>query len=150
MKILFTTAFAALFLFSTQTQAADGMEVLESDSDMAGTIDRLLSALDDAGMNIFQEVDHGMGAASAGMELEPTYLVMFGNPEIGTQLMQCGRSVGIDLPMKALIWQEGETVYVGYNNADHLAERHGLDECDEVIVQVSGALENFASQAAGQ
>ncbi|MCC5812853.1 MAG: DUF302 domain-containing protein [Ectothiorhodospiraceae bacterium] len=150
MKIFFATAFAALFLFSTQTQAADGMEVLESDSDMAGTIDRLLSALDDAGMNIFQEVDHSMGAAGAGMELEPTYLVMFGNPEIGTQLMQCGRSVGIDLPMKALIWQEDETVYVGYNSADHLAERHGLEDCDEVIGQVSGALENFASQAAGQ
>lgn len=144
-------ALAALALMGiSQSHAADGLESMESNHDVDTTLERLLDALNEAGMNVFGEVDHAAGAAEAGMELPPTHVVMFGNPEIGTQLMQCDRSAAIDLPMKALIWEEDGSTYIGYNSADYLADRHGLEDCDEVLEQVAGALDNFATQAAGK
>ena len=145
--------FAALALGSVMAlpaQAADGLTAVESEHGMEDTVDRLLSALEEAGMNIFGEVDHAAGAEQAGMALAPTHLVMFGNPEVGTRLMDCGRSVAIDLPMKALVWEENGSVYVGYNSAEYLATRHALEGCDDVLDQVSGALDRFAREAAGR
>lgn len=143
------TAIAIITLSVPHAYAADGMTTVESEHDLETTKERLLNALTEAGMNVFAEIDHSAGAQEAGMELAPTRLVMFGNPEVGTQLMQCGRSSAIDLPMKALIWEDDQTVYVGYNNADYLADRHDLENCDEVLQQVGNALEGFANQAAG-
>ncbi|MCP1676412.1 uncharacterized protein (DUF302 family) [Natronocella acetinitrilica] len=147
-RFLTSVALAAAMIGSAQ--AADGLTAVESEHDLDTTVERLLSALDEAGMNVFGEVDHAAGAERAGMTLDPTYLVMFGNPEVGTRLMECGRSVAIDLPMKALIWEEDGTVYIGYNDAEYLADRHGLVGCDQVLEQVSGALNRFATHAAGQ
>ena len=143
-------AVAAMFLALPAANAGQGMVTLESRHDVDATAERLLGALDEAGMNVFGDVPHSDGAADAGMELPPTRLIMFGNPEIGTVLMQCDRSVGIDLPMKALIWEDGGTTYIGYNGADYLAERHGLAGCEEPLQQIEQALGNFASQAAGK
>ncbi|WP_290650157.1 DUF302 domain-containing protein [Aquisalimonas sp.] len=143
------TVIASLTLLAPHAYAADGMTTMESEHDVDTTHERLLDALTEAEMNVFAEVDHSAGAQEAGMELASTRLVMFGNPEVGTQLMQCGRSSAIDLPMKALIWEDDHTVYIGYNNADYLADRHDLENCDDVLQQVADALEDFANQAAG-
>lgn len=143
-------AVALLILTLPGANAADGLDVVESRHDMATTIERLHGVLEDAGMNVLTEVDHAAGADNAGMDLPPTHLVVFGNPEVGTRLMQCDRSVAIDLPMKALIWEDDGTVYVGYNSADYLAQRHGLKDCEDIIEQVGQALDRFASHAAGR
>jgi uncharacterized protein (DUF302 family) len=82
------------------------------------------------------------------MELKPTELLIFGNPKIGTPLMNCAQSVAVDLPQKMLAWEdETGTVYLGWNDPMHLKARHGIEACDKVLETVSGALANFAKAA---
>ena len=82
------------------------------------------------------------------MSLRPTEVVIFGNPKVGTPLMNCAQSVAIDLPQKALIWQdEAGEVWLAYNDPAYLAGRHKIEGCDEVLKKVSGALANFAAAA---
>jgi len=100
------------------------------------------------GFTIFARVDHSAGATSAGLELRPTQLLIFGNPKAGTPLMKCSQSIAIDLPQKMLAWEaEDGKVYLGYNDPSYLKERHNTEGCDEVIAKVSGALSNFAKAA---
>ena len=82
------------------------------------------------------------------MELRPTELMIFGNPKVGAPLMQCSRAVAIDLPQKALIWQdEGGQVWLSYNDPQYLANRHKIDACKAVLDKVRNALKNFAKAA---
>jgi len=137
-----------LLLFASLAQAATGLVAIKSPHSVAETADRLEAALNAKGMTVFNRIDHAAGAASVGAELRPTQLVIFGNPKVGTPLMQCSQSLGIDLPQKALIWQDaaGQT-WLGYNDPQYLAERHQLQGCQEVIDKVAGALNNFARAA---
>ena len=85
-------------------------------------------------MTVFTRVDHAAGAKKVDMSLEPTELVIFGNPKMGTALMKCGHSVAIDLPLKALIWEDGDgQTWLGYNDPAYLATRHKLEVCDKVM-----------------
>ena len=128
--------------------AADGMVKVKSDLPVAATADKLANAITGKGLNIFTRVNHTEGAEEAGMELRPTELIIFGNPKAGTPLMQCAQSVGIDLPQKALIWQDEEgQVWLGYNDPDYLKERHAMEGCDEPLDNVRKVLENFADVA---
>ena len=137
-----------VLLLASLAQAATGLVAIKSPHSVADTADRLEAALKAKGMTIFNRIDHAAGAASVGAELRPTQLVIFGNPKIGTPLMQCSQSIGIDLPQKALIWQDaaGQT-WFGYNDPHYLAERHQLQGCQEVLDKVAGALNNFALAA---
>ena len=97
---------------------------------------------------MFIRINHAEGAQKVGKSLRPTELVIFGNPKIGTPLMQCNRSVGIDLPLKALIWEDNKgTVWYSYNDASYLSQRHGLGECTAVLEKAGKALQNFAAVA---
>jgi len=119
-----------------------------SGHDVAKTIDNLETVLRSKGFTIFARVDHSAGATSAGLELRPTQLLIFGNPKAGTPLMKCSQSIAIDLPQKMLAWEaEDGKVYLGYNDPSYLKERHNTEGCDEVIAKVSGALSNFAKAA---
>lgn len=130
---------------------ADGLLVLESKDDVATSVARLKTALEAKGMTVFAVIDHAAGATQAGLKIPPTQLVIFGNPKAGTVLMQNAATMAIDLPMKMLIWKEAEgSVYVGYNAAAYLAQRHGLPKDHPVIVKITGALAAFAKVAAGQ
>ena len=135
-------------LFVSTGFAQDGLVAVKSAHDVVTTADRLESVLGEKGMKVFARIDHAAGATSIGKEMRPTELVIFGNPKIGTGLMLCAQSVGIDLPMKALIWQDqnGDT-WLGYNDAVYLKGRHAMTDCDPVIEKVSGALANFAAAA---
>lgn len=128
--------------------ADSGMVRLKSEFDVATTADRLVSLLDKKGMKVFIRVDHAAGAEAAGLELRPTELVIFGNPKVGTPLMQCSQSVALDLPQKALIWQDekGE-VWLGYNAPRYVAERHAVQGCEQSIQKIEKALANFARGA---
>jgi uncharacterized protein (DUF302 family) len=135
--------------FSVQTAlAGDGLVNVKSAHDVKTTADRLEKVLEAKGMTLFNRIDHAAGAQSVGRQLRPTVLVIFGNPKVGSPLMACRQTVGIDLPQKALIWQDasGQTWFT-YNRPAYLKSRHHIEGCDDVLGKVSKALENFAKAA---
>jgi len=140
----------SLFLVPTAVLAADGVVLVKSNFDVATTANNLVKALESKGLTVFARVDHSAGAEKVGESLPPTELVIFGNPKVGTPLMNCSRSVGIDLPQKALVWEDADgAVWLGYNDPDYLSQRHGLDECAAVIGKVKNVLANFSAVATG-
>lgn len=136
-------------VFSAQTVIAeDGLVHVKSAHDVKTTADRLEKVLEAKGMTLFNRINHAAGAKSVGRQLRPTELVIFGNPKVGSPLMACQQTVGIDLPQKALIWQdEAGQAWFSYNSPAYLKSRHQIEGCDEVIAKVSKALENFAKAA---
>ena len=147
MKKLFCTV-VTLILLSSPIYADSGLISVKSPHDVKTTADRLESTLKQKGMNVFIRINHAQGAQKVGMELRPTELIIFGNPKVGTPLMQCAQSVAIDLPQKALIWQDEKgQVWLSYNNPNYLVERHEISGCDEVVKKIEGALGNFAKAA---
>ena len=138
-------------LFAPAAWAAEGLVTIKSAHGVETTADRLVAALEDKGMTVFRRVDHAAGAAAVGQELGPTELVIFGNPKVGTPLMRCGRTAGIDLPQKALIREDASgTVLLSYNSPRYLAKRHGIEGCDDVIATIEKALANFARAATAE
>lgn len=128
--------------------AAEGVVTVKSNHAVADTADRLESILKEKGMTVFARIDHAGGATSVGRNLRPTELVIFGNPRVGTPLMSCRQTVGLDLPQKALIWEDQEgDVWLSYNDPMYLARRHDLEGCESVLSKVAGALSNFAKAA---
>ncbi len=139
---------AVLFLSVQFVSAADGLVTVKSSHDVKATADRLEKVLKEKGMTVFIRINHAEGALKAGSELRPTELVIFGNPKVGTPLMQCSQTAGIDLPQKALIWQDAEgEVWLSYNDPSYMAQRHGITGCVEVVNKVENALKNFAHAA---
>ncbi len=128
--------------------AGEGLIKVKSAHSVDDTANKLESVLKSKGMNVFGRVNHAAGAEKAGLELKPTEVVIFGNPKVGTPLMQCTRTVAIDLPQKALVWEDDDgQVWLAYNDPAYLAQRHGIEGCDEVLKKVSGALGKFAAAA---
>lgn len=129
-----------------------GLVHAESAHDVPTTVQRLTDALTQKGITVFNTIDHAEGAAGVGMDLRPTTLVIFGNPQVGTPLMQCSPTMGIDLPMKMLVWRDADgTVRLTYVDPATLAERHELGpECEEPVRTASTALQNFASAATSE
>ncbi len=112
-----------------------------------GTLRRFRTALETAGLTIFAEVDHDAGATAAGLELRPTRLVIFGAARGGTPLMQAAQTAGIDLPLKALVWQDAAgACWIGYNDAQWIAHRHGLAALPAVAAMAQ-ALAKLVAQA---
>ena len=150
MRYLLCTLMA-MFFFASATYADNGIINVKSSRDVKTTVDRLENILEEKGMTVFIRINHAEGAHKVGKKLRPTELIIFGNPKVGTPLMQCGQSVAIDLPQKALIWQdEAGQVWLSYNDPKYLASRHSIKECGEVIKKIEKALGNFASMATMQ
>lgn len=115
--------------------ADDGLITLPSAHPVAATIDRLTRLVEARGLHVFARIDHADGAANAGMSLRPTQLIIFGNPEGGTPLMLDRQTTGIDLPIKALAWEDAEGhVWLSYNDPAWIAQRHGLGEASRSAV----------------
>ena len=147
MQKIFFSILAVFFIVSTAS-AGDGLISVKSSHDVKVTADRLENILNQKGMTVFIRINHSAGAQKVGKKLRPTELVVFGNPKVGTPLMQCSQSVAIDLPQKALIWQDDKgQAWLTYNDPNYLAQRHGLSDCTEVIKKVEKALSNFAKAA---
>ena len=122
-----------------------GMVSMKSAHSVKDTLDRLEALVTDKGMVVFARIDHAAGAEKVGLELRPTAQLIFGNPKVGTPFMQCSQTVAIDLPQKALAWQDAEgQVWLSYNDPQYLAKRHGAQGCGEVIEQISQALGNLS------
>src|SRR5688572_21772123 len=125
MNLHRTITTLAFFLYSATSSAADGLITLKSPHAVKDTVDRLEAAAKAKGLSIFLRVDHAAGAKKVGKELRPTELLVFGNPQGGTPLLECSQSAGIDLPLKALAWQDASgQVWLGYNDPQFLANRH--------------------------
>jgi uncharacterized protein (DUF302 family) len=145
-QILYTIT--ALFLLASLAYADNGIISVKSSHQVKATADRLENTLKQKGMTVFIRINHAEGAQKVGKKLRPTELVVFGNPKVGTPLMQCRQSTAIDLPQKALIWEDQEgTVWFSYNDPNYLVERHGITGCAEVIKKIEKALSNFAKAA---
>jgi len=138
-----------LFLVPLSLHAADGMIVLKSAHGVKATIDRFEAAAKGKGLNIFLRLDHAAGAKKIGKALRPTELLVFGNPQGGTPLMLCAQSVGIDLPLKVLAWEDASgQVWLGYNDPRHLAARHKKGgDCGAVTQNLRKALDGLAAGA---
>jgi uncharacterized protein (DUF302 family) len=113
-------------------------------------MERLEAAVKAKGLTVFAYIDHAAGAAEVGLSLRPTELLIFGNAKGGTPLMQSNQTVGIDLPLKALVWQDasGDT-WLSYNDPSWIAKRHGLGhEIDATVNAMSAVLDGIARTAA--
>ena len=127
----------------------DGLVTVSSVYSVERTLSRLEAAIEENGLLTVAVIDHSGNAENVGLELPPTRLVIFGNPNVGTPLMQAGRTVAIDLPQKMLIYEDDAgDVFVAYNDPRYLAQRHGLSGVDEQLGGVSNALSNLADAAA--
>ena len=129
----------------------NGLVSVESRFGVAETIDRLVETVTHAGMRVFARIDHAAGAHEVGAELRPTELLIFGHPKGGTPLMQDQQTAGIDLPLKALAWEDAQgKVWLSYNDAHWLAERHGLgDASRDAVKAIAAGTAKVVAAAAG-
>jgi uncharacterized protein (DUF302 family) len=132
------------------TMSDDGLVTLASQHSVKDTLDRLEADLKAKGVTVFARIDHAAGAASVGMPLRPTELLIFGSPKGGTPLMQATQTIGIDLPVKILGWQDADgKVWITYNDPIWLARRHGLGSSTQANVDaLANLLANLAKAAA--
>ena len=131
------------------TMTDDGLVTLRSAHSVKDTIDRFESSAKSKGMTIFARIDHAAGAKDVGLELRPTVLLIFGSAKAGTPLMQSRQAMGIDLPLKALAWEDpAGDVWLTYNDPAWLAARHGLtNEGGDTTNAMAAALAMLAKQA---
>jgi uncharacterized protein (DUF302 family) len=127
----------------------DGLITLASNHPVRETMDRLEAVLREKGITIFARIDHAAGAAAVAMPLRPTELMIFGNPKSGTPLMQSRQSIGIDLPLKMLGWQDAAgKAWLSYNDPAWLARRHGVGpEADGAVAGLAKVLATLAAGA---
>lgn len=145
-KIISLAAFA--LLVSSFANAEDGLVTVESNYSVKETANRFESIIKSKGLTLFARIDHQKNAKGVDLKLNPTEVIMFGNPKIGTPLMQCAPNVAIDLPQKVLISEDAESkVWLSYTNPEYLKTRHNIKGCDKVINKVSGVLKNLSLAA---
>jgi uncharacterized protein (DUF302 family) len=112
---------------------ADGLVSVASPHTAQVTMTKLEGVVKERGLMVFARIDHAAGAAKIGKTLRPTELLIFGNPQGGTPLMECAQTAGIDLPLKALVWtDEAGKVMLSYNDPAYLGKRHGAASCPAV------------------
>lgn len=129
----------------------DPLRTLQSLFSVGDTIGRLAAAVERREMAVFARVDHGGGATAVGMALRPTELLVFGSPRAGTPLMQVDQAIGLDLPLKALAWEDASgTVWLSWRDPAELVARYGLDDRARGVTEaMARGLEDVAREATG-
>jgi uncharacterized protein (DUF302 family) len=123
----------ALACWAGAAFAADGLIMKRSPYSAPETMDRFVTVATNAGMKIFARIDHAAGAQQVGRSLRPTEVLIFGNPKGGTPFIECSQTVGIDLPMKVLVWTDkSNQVWIGYNDPAWIGRRHGAKSCPAI------------------
>jgi len=126
----------------------EGIIKVNSPFSVAETSDRLAKIITDKGLTLFARIDHSDNAQKAGLELKPTQVIIFGNPKVGTPLMNCSATTAIDLPQKFLIVErEAKQTQIIYNSPQYLQQRHNITGCDEVLNKVSEVLKGISEAA---
>jgi len=133
------------------TRLAEGLTTIKSKFGPKDTMNRLEAEVKARGMTVFAHIPHEKGAAAVGVPLLPNDLLIFGNPKVGTPLMQSAQTIGIDLPLKVLVWQDADgSTWLSYNDPTWLAQRHGVGPDVEATVKtLTGALHAVTAAAAG-
>jgi uncharacterized protein (DUF302 family) len=143
---------AVVSLWSAHAMSIDGMITVPSSHGPNETMNKFEAEVNAKGMTVFARIDHAAGAAAVGLSLRPTELLIFGNAKGGTPLMQAAQTMGIDLPLKALVWQDQSgSTWLSYNDPGWLAKRHGLgdhsDHSDKTVIALRTALDAMARAA---
>jgi uncharacterized protein (DUF302 family) len=127
----------------------DELITVSSEHPVHDTVDRLVHGIENRGLRVFARIDHAANAADSGLELRPTELVIFGHPRGGTPLMQDCQTVGLELPFKALVWEDKNArVWLTYADPDCLAARHGLGAASTpVIAAIKAGVEILVESA---
>ncbi|MEP3436021.1 MAG: DUF302 domain-containing protein [Hoeflea sp.] len=138
--LMMTTVFSA--------GAEDGWIIKDSSGSVETTADRLVEAVEKAGAKVFARVDHAAGARSIDAELAGMTLVMFGNPKIGTPILQAAPRAGLDLPNRVLIWDDAGQTRIGYLDPAELKARYEVEGADQAFEVMTGALGKLTDAAA--
>ena len=147
MIILRSFLATLLVLAASWAAAADGLVAVKSPYSAKETMSRFEDIAKQRGLSVFVRIDHSAGAVKVGKTLRPTEVLIFGNPQGGTALMECAQSAGIDLPLKALVWEDSSAqVWLGYNDPAYLAARHGAPQCP-AVENLTKALAGLAAAA---
>ena len=126
----------------------EGLTSIQSSFGPKETMNRLEAEIRAQGMKIFARIDHSKGAAEAGLTLAPTELIIFGNARGGTPLMQSAQTVGIDLPLRALVWEDPSGItWLSYNEPSWIAQRHGVANAKPVVAKMTAALRAISKAA---
>lgn len=145
MKTILIAGLLLMMTFTTGS-AADGLVSVKSPYSSIQTMDRLEEIVTQKGLTVFARIDHAKGAQSVGRFLRPTKLLIFGNPQGGTPFMECVQTVAIDLPLKALVWEDQQgQVWLSYNDPEYLAGRHAAGSCP-VVDNLSKALNGISQK----
>jgi uncharacterized protein (DUF302 family) len=151
MRHFSVAACLAFFALSPALAETPSLTTKKSAHDVATTVARLEAAIKKRGAAIAATVDHAAAAKANGLELKPATVVIFGNPKLGTPLMQASPTAGLDLPMRVLVWQDSSgAVMVGYWPPAKLAEAHGIKDRDQVLKTMTGALDAITNEAVAQ
>lgn len=130
------------------SHADNGLITKPSANSVKVTLDRMEEKMKSKGITIFKRIDHDKGAVKAGLTLRPTSLLIFGNPKLGTPLMTSSQTAAIDLPLKAIAYEDANgKVWLSYNDPSYIAKRHAIADREEVIKKMTAALNNFSTFA---
>lgn len=128
----------------------NGLIIKQSIFDFDTTYSKLQSVLEaNPNLEIILELDHSKNAASKDLELRPTKIILFGNPMLGTPLMKASATTALDLPQKIVVYKENNKVQLAYNDPLYLKERHNIENADEVLTKIAGALNTITNKATG-
>ncbi len=148
-KSIFIMLLVVFMQFSIH--ADDGILNVESQFNVKTTADRLQAILEKKGMTIFNRIKHSESAAKIGIQINETELIIFGNPKAGSPLMKCQPTMAIDLPQKAIIWQDkNNKVWLSYNDIRSLQKRHKVVNYEKVLLKVEKTLSNVVKLATSE
>lgn len=148
LKNILSSALLAAVLIMPAQANAEALIKKASPYTVTKTLDRLTKILKSKGLTIFARVDHAAGAEKVGMKMLPTQLLIFGNPKAGTPLMMSNRTIGIDLPLKALAWKDkAGKVWLAYTSPAELKQRYNINDRDKVFGKITGALGKLTDAA---
>ncbi len=153
MKNFFTILLAVSILNVSPLIQADesGLVTIKSVNSVKVTLDKLEAVLKSKGITIVTRWSHDAGAKKVGIELRPTELLIFGNPKLGSHFFTSQQTSGIDLPLKALAWEdENGQVWLTYNDPAYIAARHGIEDRAEIVAKMTGALQKFSAVATSE
>ena len=126
---------------------SDQLQVSEVPGDVASVVDRLTAGLRDRGVEVFATIDHAAGARAAGLDLPDEVLLVFGNPAVGTALMQADPRSGVDLPLRMLVWSQDGATRLAYQDPAVLADRYEVGFEQATLDRLRGLLEQLVAEA---
>lgn len=138
----------SLFMSATCAHASsNGLVSIQSQHSVTDTVAKLEGLMKKKGLTVFNRIDHARNAANVDIKMPPSEVIIFGNPKVGTALMQCQPTIAIDLPLKVHVWLDKDNVWLSYYDPEYLKAKHQVKGCDEVFNKMSQALTGLTSKA---